>query len=85
MKSWRRFFSPFQYGLGLMRFKLPRILSPSSAVPELIGHSGASSPFLFHSDIDHIHIGGTPNQFENRRRPFGLMLIIIKMVSEALS
>jgi CubicO group peptidase (beta-lactamase class C family) len=85
MKSWRRIFSPFQYGLGLMRFKLPRIFSPLSATPELIGHSGASSAFLFHSDIGQLYIGGTLNQLENRRRPFGLMLKVIKMVGEALS
>ncbi|MGB3717113.1 MAG: serine hydrolase domain-containing protein [Candidatus Promineifilaceae bacterium] len=84
MKSWRRIFSPFQYGLGLMRFKLPRIFSPFSATPELIGHSGASSAFLFHSDIGQIYIGGTLNQLENRRRPFGLMLKVIKIVGEAL-
>jgi hypothetical protein len=85
MKSWRRIFSPFQYGLGLMRFKLPRIFSPFSKTPELIGHSGASSAFLFHSDIAQIYIGGTLNQLDNRRRPFGLMLKVIKIVDEALS
>jgi hypothetical protein len=84
MKSWRRIFYPFQYGLGLMRFKLPRIFSPFSATPELIGHSGASSAFLFYSDIGQLYIGGTLNQLENRRRPFGLMLKVIKMLGEAL-
>jgi CubicO group peptidase (beta-lactamase class C family) len=85
MKSWKRIFSPFQYGLGPMRFKLPRIFSPFSATPELIGHSGASGAFLFHSEIDQIYIGGALNQLENRRRPFGLMLKVIRMVGEALS
>jgi CubicO group peptidase (beta-lactamase class C family) len=85
MKSWRKIFFPFQYGLGLMRFKLPRILSPFSATPELIGHSGASSAFLFHSEADQLYIGGTLNQLENRRRPFGLMLKVVKIVSESRS
>jgi D-alanyl-D-alanine carboxypeptidase len=85
MKSWRRIFSPFHYGLGLMRFKLPRIFSPFSATPELIGHSGSTSAFLFHSDIDQLYIGGTLNQLENQGRPFRLMLKVIKMVGEALS
>ena len=85
MKRWKKIFSPFQYGLGLMRFKLPRIFSPFSATPELIGHSGASSAFLFHSDIGPLYVGGTLNQLENQRRPFSLMLKVIKMVSEALS
>jgi CubicO group peptidase (beta-lactamase class C family) len=85
MKRWKRIFSPFQYGLGLMRFKLPRISSPFSATPELIGHSGASSAFLFHSDIGQLYIGGTLNQLENQRRPFSLMLTVIKTVGETLS
>jgi CubicO group peptidase (beta-lactamase class C family) len=83
MKSWRKIFFPFQYGLGLMRFKLPRIFSPFSATPELIGHSGASSAFLFYSASDQIYISGTLNQLDNRRRPFGLMLKVIKMVAQA--
>lgn len=85
MKRWRRIFSPFQYGLGLMRFKLPRILSPFSATPELIGHSGSTSSFLFHSDIDQLYIGGTLNQIENQGRPIRLILKIIKMIGEIVS
>jgi CubicO group peptidase (beta-lactamase class C family) len=82
MKSWRRIFSPFQYGFGLMRFKLPRIFSPFSATPELIGHSGASSAFLFRSESDQVEICGTLNQLENQRRPVQLMLKIIKMMGD---
>lgn len=85
MKSWRRIFSPFHYGLGLMRFKLPRIFSPFSATPELIGHSGSTSSFLFHSEVDQLYIGGTLNQIENQGRPVRLMLKVLKMVGEALS
>lgn len=85
MQNWKGIFFPFQYGLGLMRFKMSRILSPFSATPELIGHSGASSAFLFQSDVGQLYIGGTLNQLDNRRRPVNLMLKIIKTVSEALS
>jgi len=85
MQRWKRIFFPFQYGLGLMRFKLPRILSPFSATPELIGHSGATSAFLFHSDIGDLYIGGTLNQLENQGRPFRLMLKVIGIVSEEVS
>ncbi len=85
MQLWKGIFFPFQYGLGLMRLKLPRILSPFSATPELIGHSGASSAFLFQSDVGQLYIGGTLNQLDNRRRPVSLMLKAVKMVGEALS
>jgi D-alanyl-D-alanine carboxypeptidase len=84
MKNWKRMFFPLQYGLGLMKFTLPKIFSPFSATPELIGHSGATSAFLFLSDIDQLYIGGTLNQIENQGRPFRLMLKLIKIVNEAL-
>jgi D-alanyl-D-alanine carboxypeptidase len=85
MKSWRRIFFPFQYGLGLMRSQLPKILSPFSANPELVGHSGSTSAFLFYSDIGQIFIFGTLNQVENQGRPYRLMLKMIKLVDEAVS
>jgi CubicO group peptidase (beta-lactamase class C family) len=59
MKNWKSIFAPFHYGLGLMRIKIPRIFSPFSALPELVGHSGASSAFLFHSEADQVYIAGT--------------------------
>lgn len=85
MKRWRSIFFPFQYGLGLMRFKLPRILSPFSATPELIGHSGASSAFLYSVDGTRLYMAGTLNQVENQGRPVRLMLKIAKIIGEAVS
>jgi D-alanyl-D-alanine carboxypeptidase len=85
MKRWRRIFFPFQYGLGLMRIKLPRILSPFSPTPELIGHSGASGAFLFNVDGTQLYMTGTLNQIEKQGRPVRLMLKIAKIVGEAMS
>lgn len=82
MRIWKRIFFPFQYGFGLMRFKLPRIFSPFSATPELVGHSGSSSAFLFHSPADRLYIGGTLNQLENQGRPFRLMMKVIRTLAE---
>ena len=85
MKNWKKIFFPLQYGFGLMRFKLPRIFSPFSPSPALIGHSGSTSAFLFYSESDQIYIAGTLNQVQNQGRPFRVMLKMIKMVNEALS
>lgn len=82
MKNWKRIFSPLQYGLGLMRFKLPRLFSPFSPVPELIGHSGSSSSFLFYRSADPLYIAGTLNQIQNQGRPFRFMLKIAKIYDE---
>jgi CubicO group peptidase (beta-lactamase class C family) len=85
MKSWRKIFFPFKYGLGLMRFQLPKIFSPFSPNPELIGHSGATSAFLFYSDIGQLYICGTLNQIDNQGRPYRMMLKLIKLVNEVVS
>ena len=85
MQNWKKVFFPLQYGLGLMRFTLPRIFSPFSPPPELVGHSGSTSAFLFYSDREQIYIAGTLNQIENQGRPFRVIMKIIKMVNEGLS
>ena len=68
-----------------MRFKLPRILSPFAATPELIGHSGSSSAFLYNVAGTPLYMAGTLNQIENQGRPVRLMLKIAKIVGEAVS
>jgi len=81
MQNWKRIFFPMQYGLGLMRFKLPWLLSPFSPRPELVGHSGVSSAFLFYNADAQIHMAGTLNQLKNQGRPFQLMLRIMNRVN----
>lgn len=85
MKNWKKIFFPMQYGLGLMRIKMPKIFSPFTASPELIGHSGATSAFLFQSDLGGIMLAGTLNQVDNQARPVRLMLKIVNLVNKALS
>jgi D-alanyl-D-alanine carboxypeptidase len=85
MQNWKKVFFPLQYGLGLMLFSLPRIFSPFSPAPELVGHSGSTSAFLFLSEREKIYIAGTLNQIENQGRPFRVMLKFIKMVNEGLT
>lgn len=85
MKNWKKIFFPMQYGLGLMRIRMPKLFSPFSASPELTGHSGATSAFLFQSDLGGILIAGTLNQVENQSRPVRLMLKLVNLVNNALS
>ena len=78
MKQWRKLFFPIQYGLGLMRFETPRILSPFGPTPVLVGHSGSSGSFLFHHEGSGLYVAGTLNQMDRPSRPFRLMLKLIK-------
>jgi CubicO group peptidase (beta-lactamase class C family) len=85
MKNWKKIFFPMNYGMGLMRIKLPRIFSPFSPSPELVGHSGATSAFLFQSDRGGLLTAGTLNQIDNQARPVRLMFRLIDLVNKELT
>ncbi len=80
MRQWNRVFFPIQYGSGLMRYKLPRWMSPFVTPPELIGHSGSTGSFAFHDPGRGVYLAGTVNQMDNPGRPFRLMTQTINIL-----
>lgn len=76
MRQWNGVFFPLQYAYGLMRFKLPRILSPFQPAPEYIGHSGSTGSFAFYSPDRQLYFAGTVNQSSKPGKPFQLMIQI---------
>ncbi|MDO8905417.1 MAG: serine hydrolase domain-containing protein [Hydrogenophaga sp.] len=80
MQDWCRIFFPLQSGVGLLRFRLPRVFSPWRASPELLGHSGISGAFAFHCPEMNVTLTGTVNQISGRGRPFRLMLQALELV-----
>jgi D-alanyl-D-alanine carboxypeptidase len=77
MKQWNRIFFPLVSGIGLTRFKLPRIFSPFKAMPEFIGHSGLSGTVAFYVPEKDIYLAGTVNQIDNPGRSFRLMIELL--------
>ena len=71
---------PLEYGLGLMRFKLPRIISPGFKFIELLGHSGLSGAFAFYNPDREVYLTGTVNQINNPGQSFRLMLKVMGLV-----
>jgi D-alanyl-D-alanine carboxypeptidase len=60
---------PIEYGLGLMRFRLPRLLSPLHPMPAVVGHTGSTGCWLFHcparalilvGSVDEVTAGALP-------------------------
>jgi CubicO group peptidase (beta-lactamase class C family) len=82
--TWRRIFFPLKYGLGVMRFSVPMILSPFRRLPALIGHSGASGAFMFWCPQQDVFVSGTVNQMANRSLPYRLMLQAITIFPEEI-
>lgn len=84
MQQWNRIFFPLEYGLGLMRYRLPRFLTPFGAIPELIGHSGVTGSFSFSAPDAGLHIAGTFNQLDKPSRPYGFMSKVAKTAIDHL-
>lgn len=78
MKRWNRIFFPLEYGVGVARFKLPRLLDPFGAQPELIGHSGLSGAFAFCAPEKDVCLAGTVNQIHRPSTSFRLMLRMLR-------
>ncbi len=76
-QHWNRIFTPLQYGMGIMRFALPRYFSPLRPIPPMIGHSGASGAVLFYApDVD-LYVSGTVNQIKKRSLSYNLMVRLV--------
>lgn len=80
IKVWNKIFFPLQYGMGLMRFKLPRIFSPFKSVPELLGHSGLSGAFSFYCPEKDMYLTGTVNQASYPDLSYKLMVKMINIL-----
>lgn len=77
MKQWNRIFFPLEAGVGLTRFKLPRLFSPFQPLPECIGHSGLSGTVAFFAPGKNLYLTGTVNQVATPDRSFRLMLELL--------
>ncbi|MFD1953201.1 serine hydrolase domain-containing protein [Paenibacillus thailandensis] len=76
---WNKIFFPLQYGVGMMRFKLPAALSPFRPVPELLGHSGISGAFAYYCPKKDVFLTGTVNQTSNPGLPYKLMVRVLNL------
>ena len=53
---------PVEYGLGIKRFRLPRLRNAGRRAPTLIGHTGASGSWLFWCPEHELYLAGTVDQ-----------------------
>ena len=63
---------PIEYGLGMMRFRLPRVFTPVHPMPAVVGHTGSTGSWLFHcpeldlflcGTVDQVTAGAVPYRF----------------------
>ncbi|MGD9379775.1 MAG: serine hydrolase domain-containing protein [candidate division WOR-3 bacterium] len=77
LEKWNNVFFPFKYGIGLQKFRLPRILSPFKPVPDMIGHSGSTGSVAFYIPDKGVYITGTVNQQARPNVAFQTMIKIV--------
>jgi len=71
---------PIEYGLGVMRFQLPRFLTPIRAVPHVVGHTGSTGTWLFHAPEPDLYLVGSVNQITAGAVPFKVVPKILRAV-----
>ena len=81
LQRYHRIFFPLQYGVGLSRFAMPRVLAPFGAA-ELIGHSGLSGAFAFLAPASMTYVTGTVNNIAKPQRSFRLMLRLVQAANK---
>jgi D-alanyl-D-alanine carboxypeptidase len=74
---------PIEYGLGVMRFRLPRFLSPFRPVPPVVGHTGSTGTWLFHSPEPDLYIAGAVSQITAGAVPFKLVPKVLRAIADA--
>ncbi len=83
--QWSAIFAPLQYGMGLMRFALPRYYTLFKTVPPMIGHSGASGALLYDIPALDLYVSGTVNQIKKRSLSYNLLTRLVMACQEAFS
>jgi CubicO group peptidase (beta-lactamase class C family) len=71
---------PSEYGLGMLRFRLPRLFSPLRATPALFGHTGVSGSWLFHCPDLRLTLSGTVDQIAGAAVPFRFVPRLVRQL-----
>lgn len=71
---------PIEYGLGVMRFQLPRFIPPFRTLPAVVGHSGSTGTWLFHAPEPDLYLVGSVNQVEAGAVPYRVVPKILAAV-----
>jgi CubicO group peptidase (beta-lactamase class C family) len=82
MHDWSNLEFPIRYGFGTMSMKLPRLLSPFSPVPEVVGHFGSTGTCLFFCKDRDLYLVAALNQVESTRILTQLIYGMINLVKK---
>jgi len=75
--------SLIEYGAGMMRFALPRALTPLRRIPPVIGHSGSTGTWLFYCRELDLYLAGCVDQATAAPLPFRLVSRVLHEITPA--
>lgn len=61
---------PIEYGLGMMRYHLPRVFTPFKPLPAVIGHTGVTGSWSFYCPQRDLYLWGSVSQGAAAPLPF---------------
>jgi CubicO group peptidase (beta-lactamase class C family) len=71
---------PIEYGIGIMRFRLPRIFSPTAPMPSILGHTGSTGCWLFYCPEWDVLLSGSVNEVAAGAVPYRTIPKILKIL-----
>lgn len=71
---------PIEYGLGMMRFRMPRLFTPFHPMPAVVGHTGAVGSFLFFCPELDVFFAGTVGQLTAAAAPFRIVPRLVRIM-----
>lgn len=72
---------PIEYGLGIMRFQLPRALNGFRPMPAVIGHTGSSGSWLFHAPDPDLYLAGTVDEVTSGAVPYRVVPALLRALA----
>lgn len=73
---------PVEYGLGIKRLQLPRVLTRMRLLPAAIGHTGSTGSWLFYCPELDVYMAGTVDQGTAGAIPYRLTPKLVRILSE---
>jgi CubicO group peptidase (beta-lactamase class C family) len=74
---------PIEYGIGLMRFRLPRLLTPTAPMPSVVGHTGSTGCWLFYCPKWDVLLAGSVDEVTAGAVPFRTVPKILDILRQS--
>ena len=78
-------FMPIEYGLGIMRFRLPRLFTGMRRMPAVIGHTGSTGAWLFYCEELDLLLAGTVDQATAGAIPYRVVPKLLRDYTQLVS